>query len=41
MFRQEVQSMEPFISAAKDINVEEIMAAIRKKIQDKIGRAHV
>jgi hypothetical protein len=27
--------MEPFISAAKDINVEEIMAAIRKKIQDK------
>jgi hypothetical protein len=28
-------SMEPFISAAKDINVEEIMAAIRKKIQDK------
>jgi hypothetical protein len=27
--------MEPFISAAKDINVEEIMASIRKKIQDK------
>lgn len=27
--------MEPFISAAKDVNVEEIMAAIRKKIQDK------
>jgi hypothetical protein len=27
--------MEPFISASKDINVEEIMAAIRKKIQDK------
>ena len=27
--------MEPFISAAQDINVEEIMAAIRKKIQDK------
>jgi len=27
--------MEPFISAAPDINVEEIMAAIRKKIQDK------
>jgi len=27
--------MEPFISSAKDINVEEIMAAIRKKIQDK------
>ena len=27
--------MEPFISAAKDINVEEIMASISKKIQDK------
>jgi hypothetical protein len=27
--------MEPFICAAPDINVEEIMAAIRKKIQDK------
>ncbi len=27
--------MEPFISAAPDINVEEIMAAIRKRIQDK------
>ncbi|MEI6614566.1 MAG: hypothetical protein WCL37_06695 [Chrysiogenales bacterium] len=27
--------MEPFISAAPDINVEEIMAAIGKKIQDK------
>lgn len=27
--------MEPFISAAKDINVKEIMDAIQKKIQDK------
>jgi hypothetical protein len=27
--------MEPFISAAPDINVDEIMAAIQKKIQDK------
>ena len=27
--------MEPFISAAPEINVEEIMAAIRKRIQDK------
>ena len=27
--------MEPFIHAAAEINVEEIMAAIRKKIQDK------
>jgi hypothetical protein len=27
--------MEPFIQAAEDINVEEIMAAIQKKIQDK------
>ena len=27
--------MEPFIQASEDINVEEIMAAIQKKIQEK------
>jgi hypothetical protein len=32
---QEVQIMEPFISAGPEINVEEIMAAISKRIQEK------